>query len=145
MSLQSIMHQLWKIVPNKGLVDQMTVAIGSIYLSIDLSLSTSLSVCLSVCLSIYLPIYLSHLSYLSISFHIYPMYPIYPIYPIYPTLPGQKLFLLGFPTLFSHRRLPKNFLLKRFLLGSTDQIRNLWKNFNLTRLVNSIHRAGHAK
>ena len=38
------MHELWKIVPNKGLVDQMTVAIGSIYqsiyLSIDLSLST---------------------------------------------------------------------------------------------------------
>ena len=65
-------------------------------------------------------IYIYRLFY-NISIYIYRYLSIY----IY-TPPGQKLFLLGFPTLFPHRLLPNNFLLKKFLLGSwtTDQIRN---------------------
>ena len=61
----------------------------------------------------YIYIYTFFIIYLSIYIYIY-------------TPPGQKLLLLGFPTLFPHRLLPNNFLLKKFLLGSwtTDQIRN---------------------
>ena len=57
--------------------------------------------------------------------YIYTFFIIYLSIYIY-TPPGQKLLLLGFPTLFPHRLLPNNFLLKKFLLGSwtTDQIRN---------------------
>ena len=63
------------------------------------------------------------------------------------TPPGQKVFLLGFSTPFPRRLLPKKFLLRKFLFGSwtTTHMRNLQRNANVKRPINSIHHAGHVK